>query len=232
MFRLCGVPAPAGELIRLGSGQAEMIKWIAIVSMVIDHANHILLDRAVVEMTAVGRIAFPLFAFLLVHNSRHFSRDPRKQILRLLAFGVFAQPVVSWGLDSWQLNILFTLGLGLTLSEVWRSQGPWVGAWASLVALVLSPFMDYGPPGVFAVAVCGLWVASGRTGWAVLASGLFWLANGLQPIGLCAALALPGISLYKHLVWKEVAFPRSHRWFFHIFYPAHIAILAVIGMLR
>ena len=60
------------------------LKWIAIVSMLIDHMGAILFPQYI-EMRIVGRLAFPIYCFLLAEGAVHTSNIRRYEI-RLLAF--------------------------------------------------------------------------------------------------------------------------------------------------
>src|SRR5205085_4973530 len=92
------------------------IKLIAIIAMVIDHIGlfffpHILLLRI------IGRLAFPLFAWLIA-NGAHHSKNPTKYLTRLFLFALLAQIpfiLINRLIDPsfWELNVLFTLFLGL-----------------------------------------------------------------------------------------------------------------------
>jgi TraX protein len=93
------------------------IKLIAVTSMVIDHVGlcffpHVLLFRI------VGRLAFPLFAWLIA-NGAYYSKNLKIYLIRLFIFALVAQiPSILMNRlvipSFWQLNVLFTLFLGLT----------------------------------------------------------------------------------------------------------------------
>lgn len=98
--------------IRL-SGSA--LKVIAVLSMVIDHSAYYLMEHGTLlyeVMRCFGRIAFPVFAFLIAEGFRH-TRNRMKYFLRLLGFAVVSE--VPWyllnGADGTH-NVLFTLALG------------------------------------------------------------------------------------------------------------------------
>src|SRR5690625_7596483 len=53
----------------LSSRQQELLRWLAITCMVIDHVGAIFLDRAEAQpLRATGRVAWPLIAYLLAYN--------------------------------------------------------------------------------------------------------------------------------------------------------------------
>lgn len=96
------------------SGSA--LKVIAVLSMVADHCAYYLMEHGTLlyeVMRCFGRIAFPVFAFLIAEGFRH-TRDRMKYFLQLLGFAVVSE--VPWyllnGADGTH-NVLFTLALGV-----------------------------------------------------------------------------------------------------------------------
>ena len=96
------------------SGSA--LKVIAVISMVIDHSAYYLMEHETLlyeVMRCFGRIAFPVFAFLIAEGFQH-SRNRIKYFLQLLGFAVVSE--VPWyllnGADGTH-NVLFTLALGV-----------------------------------------------------------------------------------------------------------------------
>ena len=85
------------DCLRLGSLSGSSLKVIAIVSMTIDHLGLYMLggeDAASGSVTyhlmrMVGRLAFPIFAFLLVEGYVH-TRDIRKYMMNLFVAAVIS----------------------------------------------------------------------------------------------------------------------------------------------
>lgn len=104
------------------------LKWIAVISMLIDHTAEVLINhnaaltdpiwaQIYVLMRGIGRIAFPIYAFLLVEGFLH-TRDVKKYLARMLTFAVVSEIPFDlavfhtpfyWGYQ----NVFFTLFLGL-----------------------------------------------------------------------------------------------------------------------
>lgn len=120
------------------SGSA--LKVIALVSMTLDHIACYLMDEGIVydAMRTVGRMAFPIFAFLLVEGYVH-THSVRKYALNLFVFALVSD--IPW----WMLNhdnthnVFFTLLLGLVAIEGMKK----IGNKPLLVCLLM-------------VAVCGI----------------------------------------------------------------------------
>lgn len=96
------------------SGSA--LKIIAVISMVVDHCAYYFMDgntMAYEVMRCFGRIAFPVFAFLVAEGFAH-TRNRMRYFLSLLLFAAVSE--VPWyllnGADGTH-NVMFTLALGV-----------------------------------------------------------------------------------------------------------------------
>lgn len=68
------------------------LKMIALITMIIDHTGLMFHGYGGADLTmmrVIGRISFPIFAFLISEGCRH-TRDIRKYMLRLLAFALIS----------------------------------------------------------------------------------------------------------------------------------------------
>ncbi len=103
------------------------IKCLAAGFMVIDHAGRLLFDDAPI-LLAIGRLSFPLFAWLATQGEQHTSNF-RNYLTRLILAGIITQPIYQYFLTqirdepfTWQMiqwNMLFALAYGV-----------WVVRWA------------------------------------------------------------------------------------------------------
>ena len=108
----------------------SVLKCIALFTMLVDHVASVLLKsnstvllrlfgRNITlyqSMRMVGRLAFPIYAFLLVEGFYH-TQDKKKYGLRLLIFALISE--IPWNLEHsgslfyTKQNVFFTLFLGL-----------------------------------------------------------------------------------------------------------------------
>jgi hypothetical protein len=200
------------------------IKLLAALLMVIDHVGAVLLpDLAILRM--LGRLSFPLFAWLLVQGEIH-TRKVGKYALRLLGLGLISQPIYIITFQVYSLNILFTLLLGLIclrLDRTFPHWRPfiWVGGCLGATAAEL----EYGAYGVALIALIRyfkphwLW-------WAVWI-GLHWLIGIALPI-VGNAQFLAGFAALIFVMANQQRGAKA-RWFYW-FYPIHLLILVLIRL--
>lgn len=187
--------------------------------------------------TLVGRLAYPLFAFLLAHNLMHFSASPKRYASWLLGFAILSQPIYRLALPDTmiQLNILFTLLAGLLLLlllQRWQQQPTPQYTLLLLTATIATgffgAFFDYAAPGIVLPMIWWLWLKHPRNPFivAVLLLLLFTL-NNLEADALAGVMALPLIMLMQRL--PAFKLPRMPRLFFYGFYPLHLLALYLIA---
>ena len=73
---------------------AYHLKLIALAAMVIDHAGALLLPQAY-PLRWIGRIAFPLYAFLAAESCR-YTRSRERYLLRLGLFALVSEVPFDW----------------------------------------------------------------------------------------------------------------------------------------
>lgn len=214
----------------ISDGSLETLKWIGLLLMMGDHVNKYLLCEASSALYALGRMAMPLFGFvLMVHLTRPGALDVGvhlRVMRRLVIFALLATPSFVYLVGWWPLNILATLLL-VTLIIWLLERGGRVFRCAALVAFLFGGTMvEFWWP---ALLYClGVWAFLRRPSglrlllWATATASLATV-NG----NLAALAALP-------LIWSagqiNVPMPR-HRWIFYAFYPAHLSLIALVRLL-
>lgn len=219
----------------------SVLKLIAVITMTIDHFGAALLGRMLVAgayqdfdqlyniyllTRTVGRVAFPIYCFLLVEGFLHTS-DVKRYALRLGIFAlvseipfdlVFSAKVLEFGYQ----NVYFTLLLGLlTMFAFDRIEGmvqqlaPRLLLWG--VALAAGSFLgeflrtDYGAKGVLCIMVLYLF-RSNRT-CQLLAGCVSFLWES------------PALFAFIPLSFYNGSRGRGMKYFFYLFYPGHLLLI-------
>lgn len=172
-----------------GNTATGALKLIALVLMFVDHAGKMLFPQ-IPELRMLGRLVFPLYAWCMVVGF-HYTRDPWRYALRILAVGLCSQPLYMLALNhTWQEpNVFLTLFLALMAliavdekswerkSAAHRLCGRLLAAAGLLLCLLAAEVLkcDYGWRGVLLVV---LLYAARRSGSAIaavmVAFCLFW----------------------------------------------------------
>ena len=229
---------------------------MAMAFMLCDH----LWGTAVVEwdaFTCIGRLAFPIYAFLIVEGYFH-TRDLKKYVRRLLLAAVISEipfNLVMSGSVFYPLhqNVLwsFLISIGLIhWNERVKEKQLWkrilVGIATLLIAYIggIITFVDYYHAGIFTVLafrffrgrgwhhylgqlLCMLYINCEMLGGFGYVFELFG-AEYFVPRQALALLALIPIWLYRG---RQGYHSKTLQWIYYGFYPAHLLILGMIGIL-
>lgn len=219
--------------LRLSSSQQTFLKWLALALMLLDHANRTLWTFQPWAF-ALGRIAFPLFAFLIAYNFTVRGVKPGRYIGPLLLFGIISQlpAMLALSRDVLPLNIFFTLALGVDSIPLraWFAQHLPQGrfwqflSWLASFYLVIlfGILVEYGPLGVLLIPGILLLLRCPTVVTGVLIPLLLATINAPHVTSLAAWLVIPLIYAVRTLQLPRL--PRL-KWFFYGFYPGHLLIL-------
>ena len=176
----------------------SVLKVIALVSMTVDHIAYYLIVHGTLQydlMRTVGRMAFPIFAFLLVEGYTH-TRSIGKYALNLLTFALISE--VPW----WLLNhdnthnVFFTLLLGLVAIDLITRIGNkpllWCVIMASIYANATWLHVDYEYSGI--LLICTFYFFQSDKVTKCLLATLFMYQYGVVGLwlGLAAILCYNG----------------------------------------
>jgi len=202
--------------------------------MTVDHVGAILYPEFEV-LRVIGRLSFPLFAYLLMLGMET-TRNIRNYFIRLFVFAFISQVPFFLALDYGpfdSLNIFFTLSFGLLFIYFFKRGSVFVVV--PLLASLLLPF-DYG---VYGIAVVGcMYILKENTKFGVaslvLLNTLFLVPWSNQFLSIAA---IPFIVLHKNgslTTTKETAehytIPVWRKYFFYIYYPLHLTLIYIIKL--
>ena len=233
---------------------AAALHILAMTFMLMDHLWATLLSSQM-WLTHVGRLAFPIFAFLAVEGYFH-TRSFKRYALRMLLFAMLSEvpfDLMYGGTVFYPVhqNVIWTLLLGLLgirLMEAARAKGKrWLYVLTCAAVVVLGfalgtlGMVDYYGAGVLSVLV--FYVFSRRR-WLDRIAQLLCLyylnvvlLRGFQiPVtlgGLSFEIPRQGLALISLLfIWlyqgRQGPHPKWFRWFCYAFYPAHLAVLTLV----
>lgn len=236
----------------------EAMKIIACLAMLIDHIGYEIIYPIYARMVSgqatqtlyhvyllcrcIGRIAFPIFAFLLVEGI-HRTRDRKKYAMRLTAGALLAEIpynlMVAGTIDCGKQSVMATLLLGfMMVLAMEECRTPVTRALVCVPFLLMAEVFrtDYGWAGVALVAVFELSremdeVNLIRTGAMVIlfhnmSSHIFWIGGISVPMQVLGALSMLFIAGYDG---RKVTENKAVQWAFYLFYPAHMLALWAIG---
>lgn len=236
------------------------IKMIAVISMLVDHLAAGLLGRyltingyfsldhsdmvqveqwmqqnmtlfaSYTVMRMIGRIAFPIYCFLLVEGFEHTS-NRMKYAARLLIFAAVSEVPFdllfnnSW-LEFGYQNVFFTLFLGLTamMGIRWLEERQDLNRFLKMVGLfiVIAACMaaakylktDYAATGVFCIVM--LYLFRFKRSYQIIIGCFAFLWE------LTAPLAFAAIAFYDgRRGWNM-------KYFFYLFYPVHLLLIYLL----
>jgi uncharacterized membrane protein len=235
--------AVAGRRLEVTDASLEWMKWLAVVGMVLDHVNWFFLASSVanpqasphVWMNDVGRVVFPLFAFVFGVNLARVLDDPtngaarlRRMLLRLIVAGVVAQGayVLLRGYF-WPLNVLFTFALSALVAACFTGEATPSRKLAGAVLLVAGGLaVEYWWVGI-GLTLASLHFARRRT----LRSSYVYCAFLVLLAALNVSLApLAAAAVIWSLANVRRSLPR-HPGALHLFYACHLWLLVGIGAL-
>lgn len=208
-------------------------------------------------LTCIGRLAFPIFAFMTVEGYFH-TKNLKKYVQRLLIFAVLSEIPFNLMMGSRifypiHQNVLWTFLLGIWMiwwNEKARSAPLWRRALRGVSSVIVGllvgtvTMVDYLGSGV--AMVLTFYFFRGGKWWCFVGQllALYWLntevlsgfSYQLELFGReiwivrqsFAVLALIPIWCYRG---RQGYHSQAFRWLCYSFYPAHMLILALIRML-
>lgn len=237
--------------VKTGILSSNALKLIAAAAMLLDHIG-VMFFPQIEALRIIGRLAYPIFAYMIAQGCAH-TRNRRRYFLRVFSLAALCQIVYSLAGGALYFSILVTFCCGIAMScaladmkkELFapgpvRYSGTLMFGLSVMVVWLLNRWLviDYGFWGCMVPVFAGIfqsgendpeWIRRldrkpvhvAMTGVGLLL--LAWDAGGIQYWSL---LALPLLLLYSGERGKW-----NLKYFFYIFYPAHLAILQGIQWL-
>lgn len=215
----------------------EGLKAIACLTMLLDHIGAVFVPGY--GLRIVGRIAFPIYCFLLSEGVAH-THSPGRYGLRL-GLGALLSEIpfdllFFGGLTLRHQSVMVTLLLGFAMA-MWMEHGK-LKILPALLCGGVAEWLgtDYGFMGVMVIWVFLVtrerpWRIPLQTGALAL---LFWFSDSFRislgsftvPIEIFGLLAMIPICLYSG---RKRTASKAVQWGFYLFYPVHLTVLLLIS---
>lgn len=208
----------------------NLLKVIAVLTMLCDHFAYIFLDTQKNEMLyrglrMIGRISFPIFCFVLVQGFLS-TRNVKKYVLRLFLFALLSE--IPFDLAFFHTpfyfgkqNVLFTMLIGmLVLVGVKKYETSFVREGGVMLAGCIAAYImqtDYSYYGVILITIFYLlrYNKLSQMLWTIL---LTFSEGGMEVFAVIGLLFCCFYSPKK----EEKRLPK---YFFYAFYPLHLLFL-------
>lgn len=202
------------------------MQWIAMITMLIDHIGAVFFPH-IIELRIIGRIAFPIYAFAVYVGYKH-TRDVQKYIWRLFWIAIISQVPFMAAFNHYSLNVVWTLWSALLVLFVIDKLPSKLLAIPIVIGagwfMEISQ-MDYGMYGLLLVLLFRYFQGPVLVVAHVVLNGLYLLLHN-SSVQMYSVLATAGIAIAQY--YQAGFRMKGPRWVWRYFYPAHLAIIAII----
>ncbi|WP_418041306.1 MULTISPECIES: TraX family protein [Paenibacillus] len=203
-----------------------MMQWIAMITMLIDHIGAVFYPQ-VDELRIIGRIAFPIYAFAVYIGYKH-TRNVQKYIWRLFWIAVLSQVPFMAAFNHLSLNVVWTLWSSLLVLLVLdklpnRLLVIPIVIGAGIIMEITA--MDYGMYGLLLVLLFRYFQGPILVLGHVLLTALYIQLHS-SSVQMYSVVATLGIAIAQY--YGAGFRLKGPRWIWRYFYPAHLAIIAII----
>ena len=232
-----------------------LIKLAAGIAMLCDHFGKMIFPQYPV-LRLIGRLAFPLFAYCIATGAV-YSSDRIRYLSRVVLLALISQPLYALGLahenasmyrvalntnpllsaltfylESWQKpSILLSLSLALGILTAWRESRTMLAVGLYVLCERFAGSLDYGINGIRFILLS--YALLGHPPLYALLSSAFWFwwsrqGSGYRFFGMDFAMriyAFPAVLFAAVPLRSRLHLPK---WLSYAFYPAHLALLALL----
>lgn len=228
----------------------RFLKWFALVTMTIDHVGHFIFPD-LIELRVVGRLAFPIFAYLFALSYRYTSNQKRLLIL-VSSAAVVTQVLIYFAGVTELVNVFFLFTLAFLAFKAFDKGKVWLIILIAFIAEFLS--VDYGLYGIFTLVLFYVYYGDkhkqlfGFIGLTVVYALLPFFSYNLwstipliisqffdyywvyfiQVLSSLSVLLLWFYQSEKPVPYLNDKLNKLEKYFFYFYYPIHLALLGIL----
>ena len=206
-------------------------------------------------LTCIGRLAFPIFAFLTVEGYFH-TKNFKKYMQRLLIFALITEIPFNLAIGGnflypFHQNVLWTFLIALTaiyFLEKIKNKKIWLKILLGILIIIFSSVLglltmvDYYHYGILTVLI--FYFFRGKKWWNYLGQLIcLWYINvemmggmyyEINLLGKIVEISQQGLALFALIpIWlykgQQGPYNKTIKYIYYAFYPVHLLILAIIG---
>ena len=213
------------------------LKLLAVIAMTIDHVGFALFPQYPV-FRIVGRLAFPIFAYMIGEGCR-YTRNMGRYLLTVTGVALVCQVVYAVAMGSLYQSVLVSFAMAIALTAVVKYAQKKKNA-LSFLAVAAAIAAIYGITDYLPGLLSGTDFAVDYGFWGVMLPVLVYLGRSKaeklllcafalvmlshNPIQYLSLLAIPLLALYNGKRGKGLG-----KYFFYIYYPAHLVAIQAIA---
>ncbi|HET6785486.1 MAG TPA: TIGR01906 family membrane protein [Erysipelotrichaceae bacterium] len=229
----------------------RFLKWFALITMTIDHVGHFIFPD-LIELRVVGRLAFPIFAYLFA-NTYRFTSNKNRLLIQVSVTAVITQILLYLANITELVNVFFLFTIVWFALKAFDDKRMWLVVVLAGVAEILT--VDYGMYGIFAIVLFYAYYGNKKaqlSGFAIvtliyillpfLSSGIwssiptiiahffdtYWVYF-IQALSIASVGLLWFYQSEKPIPYSNKTLNITEKYAFYIYYPLHLFIL---GLLR
>ncbi|MBN2259620.1 MAG: hypothetical protein JW702_03705 [Clostridiales bacterium] len=203
----------------MSKSTSNLLKIIAMVTMLIDHIGYLFFPN-IILLRIIGRIAFPLFAYLLV-TGYIYTKDINRYLFRLGIFAIISQIPYHFFVPG-RYNVILFFFIAL-LSLKYHKKSP-------MLIIIATAFLtetlniSYGMYGIFTIYIFYYYYHHDykKTLYSFTLLNIVFTLMSQNIVQFFSLLALPFLKINLK---TEI---HLNKYIAYLFYPVHISILLLI----
>lgn len=238
---------------------SNQLKLIAIIAMTVDHIAWAMFDGypsalLPLVMHIIGRLTCPIMCYFIAEGY-HYTRNINKYTLRLFAFAFVSHFAYIFASNDFvdfksfipfyygnflnQTSVMWSLAWGLVMLRIADSKR--IKSIYKVLLVILICIITLPSDWSCIAALCIMAVGTNRgdfrkqMSWMIFYVALYSLvyffaidkAYGILQMGV--VLSIPVIAMYNGKRGKNPKINKFMKWFFYIFYPAHLFVIGLIN---